>query len=177
MLRLSKDTRFLDWKINNTQYHIEQMIARLPFEPFYKTKRMVCSLGKSYPYSGQVAIGHSFDLYPPLKILMEKLNAELKTNYNSVLINWYPINTVVGIGAHSDAESALVRGQPIASISLGAPCKFILQSKDQFELVEVELKDSDVFIMGVDCQRHYTHKIPYSRMESHRISLTFREFK
>lgn len=92
MLIKSQDTRFLDWKVQNTEKHLEELIKRLPWQQFKNTKRMVCSLGKSYPYSGHVTKGHSFDYYPPLKQLMEKLNSQLGTNYNSVLLKLLSIS-------------------------------------------------------------------------------------
>lgn len=180
MLRRSLDTRFLDWKVQNTEHHLKKLIEKLPWQQFKSTKRMVCSLGKSYPYSGHITVGHSFDYYPPLKALMDKLNTELGTNFNSVLLNWYPANTYVGIGFHKDDEETLVRGQPVVSISLGCTCVFKL--KDTYkgtpkELLSVDLKDGDIFVMGSDCQHYYYHGIDYTTMLSDRISLTFRQFE
>lgn len=180
MLKKSPDTRFLDWKVNNSAIHLEKLKECLPWQQFKNTKRMVCSLGRSYPYSGHITYGHSFDLYQPLYALMQKLNAELGTNYNSVLLNWYPKDSYVGIGAHKDDESTLVKGQPVTSVSLGATCIFELKDvyKGQAnEHIKVELKDSDVFVMGADCQQYYYHYINYTKMESDRISLTFRQFE
>ena len=88
MLQKSPDTRFLTWTVNNSKDHVEKLIKILPWQRFKNTNRMVCSLGRSYPYSGHVTQGHSFDLYPPLKNLMDKLNTELNTNFNSVLLNY-----------------------------------------------------------------------------------------
>lgn len=176
MLRKAPDTRFLDWKVNNSAIHLEELKKRLPWQQFKDTKRMVCSLGRSYPYSGHITYGHSFDLYQPLKQLMDKLNAELGTNYNSVLLNWYPKDSYVGIGKHSDSEKELVSGS-VASVSLGASCDFTLENWDKTESVTVNLQDSDVFVMGNDCQKYYAHYIKYTKMESDRISLTFRQFK
>lgn len=176
MLKKAPDTRFLDWKVQNTEHHLKKLIEVLPWQQFKSTKRMVCSLGKSYPYSGHTTVGHSFDYYPPLKALMDKLNTELGTNFNSVLLNWYPKDQNVGIGRHSDSEKELIPGA-VASISLGASCDFILETWDKSESITVQLNDSDVFVMGVECQRYYVHSIPYTKMKSDRISLTFRQFK
>ena len=176
MLIKSQDTKFLDWKVNNTTVHLEELKKRLPWQQFKTTKRMVCSLGSNYGYSGHVTKGHSFDLYPPLKNLMDKLNTELGTKFNSVLLNWYPKDSYVGIGKHSDSEVSLVPNQPVASVSLGCKCDFVLESWDKTERVVVELKDSDVFVMGVNCQKFYGHSINYTKMEEDRISLTFRQF-
>ena len=180
MLRRSPDTRFLDWKVQNTEHHLKKLIEILPWQQFKSTKRMVCSLGKSYPYSGHITVGHSFDYYPPLKALMDKLNTELGTNFNSVLLNWYPANTYVGIGKHSDNEKELIANQPVASVSLGCTTDFILESSQKGEKKEhvvVQLTDGDVFVMGKACQNFYLHSCPYKQMELDRISMTFREFK
>lgn len=176
MLSKSPDTRFLEWKVNNTTAHLEELKKRLPWQQFKNTNRMVCSLGKSYPYSGHVTEGYSFDYYPPLKQLMERLNSQLGTNYNSVLLNWYPEGSYVGIGKHSDNERDLIPGT-VASVSLGANCQFTLETWDKTESVVVSLTDGDIFIMGEECQSHYGHFIPYTLMESDRVSLTFRQFK
>lgn len=107
---------------------------------------------------------------------MDKLNTELGTNFNSVLLNYYPKDQYVGIGRHSDSEKELIPGI-VASISLGASCDFVLETWDKSESITVQLNDSDVFVMGVECQRYYVHSIPYTKMVSDRISLTFRTFR
>lgn len=177
MLKQSPDTRFHQLHIQNTEHHLTELIKRIPWKPFYQTDRMVCSLGKSYPYSGQVTVGESFDYYPPLFDLMQRLNNELGTGFNSVLLNWYPKGKKVGIGKHSDDEKELVEQTPVVSISLGESTMFILRAKEGRERRELILGDGDVFIMGVDCQKHYTHECPYVLMKGDRISLTFRQFK
>lgn len=108
---------------------------------------------------------------------MHRLNKELGTNFNSVLLNWYPKDTYCGIGEHSDDEKELVPNTPVVSVSLGEETCFVLKSKDGSEVVTVTLKDGDVFMMGKECQKYYTHACPYRKMSADRISLTFREFK
>lgn len=177
MLKHSPDTQFLDWKVQNTEHHLQKLIRVIPWQRYKSSNRMVCSLGTSYSYSGHTTKGHSFDIYPPLKALIERVNKELGTNFNSILLNWYPINTKVGIGAHSDSEPEIVKGSKVLSISLGETCTFILESKDKRERIEVELNDGDVFVMGTNCQLYYLHSLPYKTMKRDRISLTFRRFK
>lgn len=177
MLEKSKDSGMMSLTVTNTQLHLQRLIERIPWKRFRTTKRMVCSLGKSYPYSGQIAVGEPFSYYPPIEKLMHRLNTELGTNFNSVLLNWYPKATWSGIGRHSDDEKELVPGTPVVSVSLGASTLFVLTSKDGKESVPITLNDGDVFIMGKDCQKYYTHECPYVKMLDDRISLTFREFK
>lgn len=187
MLSKAPDTRFVEewFHLNdNSFYYVEcislmhDLIRKLPWKPFMKTKRMVCSMGKAYPYSGQVAEATPFEVFPQLEELMKAVNECVGIDYNAILLNWYPKDKYVGIGAHADDESELVNSHPIASLSLGEPCRFILTDKfGGEEMVEVALGCGDLFLMGKDCQRYYKHAIPYGVMGGHRISLTFREFK
>lgn len=85
----SPNTGFvLGFTIQNTKEHLNNMIKKLPWKEFKNSKRMVCSLGKDYPYSGQVATAHPLSTYKPLEKLLERVNKELGTNYNSVLLNY-----------------------------------------------------------------------------------------
>lgn len=177
MLKKSADTGMLSLAVMYTDLHLQRLIDRIPWKRFRTTKRMVCSLGKSYPYSGQITVGESFNHYPPVEKLMHRLNKELGTNFNNVLLNWYPKDTYCGIGEHSDDEKELVPNTPVVSVSLGEETCFVLKSKDGSEVVTVTLKDGDVFMMGKECQKYYTHACPYRKMSADRISLTFREFK
>lgn len=177
MLKHSPDTQFLDWKVQNTEHHLQKLIRVIPWQRYKSSNRMVCSLGTSYSYSGHTTKGHSFDIYPPLKALIERVNKELGTNFNSVLLNWYPANnTRVGINFHQDNEPEIKRGSPVLSISLGESTEFVLKAIDNSELITVELKDGDVFLMGTNSQLNYLHSIPYKVMKKDRISLTLREF-
>ncbi len=180
MLLKSPDTCMLDWKIKNTKHHLEKLKRVLPWTPFKNTKRLTCSLGISYSYSGQTVFAHPFSIYPSIERLMETINERLGTNLNSVLINYYPKGEYVGIGLHKDDEKDLVPNTPVVSISLGESCDFILQDTYKgipTERIVVPLHNSDVFVMGANCQKHYYHGIDYTFMEEDRFSLTFRQFK
>lgn len=177
MLIHSPDTGFVNFQIENGEIHLRNLIKVIPWKQFYRTNRYVCSVGKSYRYSGQITEGIPFDVYPPLGHLLQRVNQHFGTNFNSILLNWYPQGTYVGIGKHSDDETELVSGQPVFSLSLGEETPFILKSKTTDEYRTVILRHGDAFMMGVDCQRYYTHECPYLMMNGDRISLTFREFK
>lgn len=178
MLKHSPDTRFLDWKVQNTEHHLQKLIRVIPWQRYKSSNRMVCSLGNSYSYSGHTTKGHSFNIYPPLKALIERVNKELGTNFNSALLNWYPGNNArSGINPHSDNEREIVRGSSVLSVSLGASVNFYLTSNDGNEQIKVQLNDGDVFLMGENAQLFYKHHIPYTVMKKDRISITFRQFQ
>jgi alkylated DNA repair dioxygenase AlkB len=184
MLKKSPDSRFLtDVVIQNSDRHLEQIIKKIPWVPFKNSERRICSLGVDYPYSGQVTKAYPWSVYPPLELLMKRINAMLGTNFNSALLNWYPAGKRSGINAHSDSESTLVKGSAVVSVSLGESCIFNFH-----EIVKggiypppitdsVELKHGDVFIMAGGCQSVYMHSIGYKLNVKDRLSITFREFK
>ena len=91
MLSKSPNTGFISndvYTIQNSSKHLENLKSRIPWQKYKNSKRLVCSLGVSYSYSGHTTIGHSFDLYPPLKKLIDSINSVLGTNYNSALLNY-----------------------------------------------------------------------------------------
>ena len=172
-----------DFQINNTLHHLEQMKRRIPWKQFKSSGRMVCSVGKDYPYSGQVASAVDWSYYPRLFDLLVAANAHLGTNFNSALLNWYPAGVRSGIGAHSDSEKELVENTPVLSISLGATCIFNFHkivkggSYPPAVTCSTQLHDGAVLLMDETCNTLFMHSIPYGVNEQERISITFREFK
>ena len=174
MLNKSPNTGFItDLEINNTDIHLENLKKVIPWQNGFSTRK-VCNIGCDYTYSGRTVKGYPFSVYKPLEKLIDKVNTHLGTNFNSILLNWYPANSRVGIWPHKDDEPELVKGSKVLSISLGESCNFILEG--QGERIVVELNDGDVFMMGNNCQQYYKHGINKVVMTSDRISLTFREF-
>lgn len=177
MLKRSPNTGFISSiTVLNTEKHLENLMRIIPWEYYKNTKRKVCSIGKEYSYSGQTQKAVDWSVYPPLKSLVDRINKELGTNFNSALLNWYETNERVGINFHQDNEPEIKRGSPVLSISLGESTEFVLKAIDNSELITVELKDGDVFLMGDNCQKFYSHCIKYKVMKRSRISITLREF-
>ncbi len=58
--------------------------------------------------------------FPDIDAMLDKVNAELGTDLNSCLIQYYPNNSS-GIRLHDDFEHVMDNNQPIAVVSLGAP--------------------------------------------------------
>jgi alkylated DNA repair dioxygenase AlkB len=186
MLIKSPDTRFVDEiLVKNVDTNLKQLTDReLPWKEFRNTNRLVMSMGRDYPYSGQVAKDVGWDTYPKLYRFMQRCNEVLGTNYNAALLNWYIAGTYTGIGAHSDAEAELVPNSTVLSLSLGASCIFNFHEIVKGEpyppkTIEksVELQSGDLFLMGRECQKHYMHSIARTKMLSDRISVTFRQFR
>ena len=80
------------------------------------------------------------------------------------------------MGWHSDDEPELGIQPIIASLSLGAPRKFVLKSRaPSGDKLEVQLTHGSLLVMRGDTQRNYKHSLPRTKKASgERINLTFR---
>ena len=129
--------------------------------------------GTAYRYSGI--------LYPPRpwpEALARVRDVTIRAcgeDFNSVLANLYRDGRD-SMGYHSDDEASLGPGPVIASLSLGAPRRFVLQHRasrgERFELV---LGDGSLLLMRGATQRCWRHALPESDCAvGERINLTFR---
>ena len=132
--------------------------------------------GTAYRYSGV--------LYPPrpwpapLARVREACGAACGEAFNSVLANLYRDGRDC-MGYHSDAEPTLGPEPVIASISLGAPRRFVMRHKrragERFELV---LGDGSLLVMRGATQRNWRHALPRTaKPVGERINLTFRRIR
>jgi alkylated DNA repair dioxygenase AlkB len=97
-----------------------------------------------------------------------------KTRFNSVLLNLYR-SAQDSMGWHSDAEPELGANPVIASVSLGAVRRFLLQHKKQRLRVALDLEPGSVLLMAGSTQRYWRHSLPKTRQPvGPRINLTFR---
>eukprot|EP00123_Amoebidium_parasiticum_P009264 comp19372_c0_seq1/m.22329 comp19372_c0_seq1/g.22329 ORF comp19372_c0_seq1/g.22329 comp19372_c0_seq1/m.22329 type:complete len:223 (-) comp19372_c0_seq1:135-803(-) len=103
--------------------------------------------------------------------------------FDVCLCNYYPDGSS-NIGWHADDERDLVRGAPIASISLGAERYFDLRSKHPISTGRgpakvinhrMTVQDGCLLLMAGDTQINYKHAVPIQKkVPNGRINLTFR---
>lgn len=132
--------------------------------------------GVVYRYSGsrwQAGAWH-----PAIAELRKRLDRELRAAFNSVLLNLYRDGND-SMGWHSDNETELGGGPLIASVSLGAPRRFVLRRRDDHRVRrEVTPAHGSVLVMSGDLQRHWQHQVPRTRRTvGARINLTFRRIQ
>lgn len=132
--------------------------------------------GASYRYSGRYFEPNSWTA--ELDAVRDRLEALLGVRFNSVLANHYRDGRD-SMGFHTDAEPELGPSSPddvlIASVSLGAARRFVLQSKATKERRVFELGEGSVLVMGGAVQRYWRHGVPKtSRKVGPRLNLTFR---
>ncbi len=111
---------------------------------------------------------------PTLLDVRERVEALAVARFNSVLLNLYR-DGQDSMGWHSDDEPELGRNPVIASISLGAARRFLLQHKKRRLRLEWSLEDGDMLVLGGTTQHCWRHHVPKTRQPvGPRINLTFR---
>ncbi len=80
------------------------------------------------------------------------------------------------VAPHNDKLADLVRGEPIALLSLGATRRMTIRSKEPpRRLLHRDLEAGSLLVMSWETQLHYDHGIPKQRVPvAPRISLAFR---
>lgn len=114
---------------------------------------------------------------PLLEELKTSVEQQCKTNFNSVLINYYRTGSD-HMSWHCDDEKELGPNPTIASLSFGERRRFQLKHKMNkgLEVVTIE-PDSGSLIVMKDCtQEYWNHRIvKTSKQIGPRINLTFRQ--
>lgn len=111
-----------------------------------------------------------------LKQILDRVNARLSSEFNSVLVNRYLDGTKT-IGAHSDDERYLDRSRKlVVGLSFGATRTFRIRDKQTRKIVlDVEQEPGMLVGMEGEFQSEFVHEIPRrSRVSEPRVSLTFR---
>jgi len=145
----------------------------------HSSPRLSCWIGD--PGTGYRYSGSHFEPrpWPPgLLSLRERLSRELGIAFNSVLANLYRDGGDC-MGWHSDDEAELGPAPVIASVSLGAPRRFVLKHRSQPQhRLELVLPHGSLLVMSGTTQRNYRHALPRTaRPVGERINLTFRRIR
>lgn len=142
------------------------------------TSRKVAWYGNAgYEYTYSNITRHAIPFTKQLLELKEIVEAATGNSFNSCLLNLYH-NGNEGMSWHSDNEKELGNSPIIASVSLGAPRKFIFKHKINKEKREVVLQNGSLLVMKGSTQTHWLHALPKTKVEKNaRINLTFRTIK
>jgi len=125
-----------------------------------------------YRYSGQTLEPRPFA--PELRTVVDRAAEYAGVPFNHVLANRYRSGDD-SMGMHSDDEPELGEQPQVASVSLGAPRRFVLAPRGKGERMSLVLSSGSLLVMGGACQRRYRHGIPKDPgAEGERISLTLR---
>lgn len=130
--------------------------------------------GLSYRYSGLTLSGEGWP--EPLAELCAAVSETAGVAFNSVLCNLYRDGRDY-MGWHADDERELGPEPCIASLSLGAPRRFLLRPREgsRVSRQEIMLAPGSLLLMRGDLQHHWQHQLPKAlRVREPRINLTFR---
>lgn len=138
--------------------------------------RLVAWVGEPealYRYSGTVHEPAPFG--PVLRALCSRVSACVQAPFNSVLCNLYR-DGQDAMGMHADNEPELGDEPVIASLSLGAPRRFVLRHRQAGHTqADLTLTDGSLLVMRGTTQRFYKHGLPRQRsVHLPRMNLTFR---
>lgn len=128
-----------------------------------------------YTFSGNTINAHPWT--DELVAIRDRLSLLEGVEFNSVLVNYYRDGSD-SVAFHADDEPELgptdddVR---IASVSLGAPRRFVLKALEDGSRREWKLGAGALLVMGGTLQRTHVHAIPKTkRPVGPRMNLTFR---
>src|SRR5262249_30129881 len=128
--------------------------------------------GIVYQYSGVTHQG--LEWTPELLEVKRGVEAIAETPFNSLLVNLYRDGRD-SLSYHADNERELGPNPVVASVSLGAVRKFVLQHAGSKETLSFLLAPGSLLIMGGTCQHYWRHAVPKTKaVVGERINLTFR---
>jgi len=130
--------------------------------------------GLAYTYSKIKMISPGWT--PALLDLKEKLETDLKTKFNSVLVNYYRDGND-HMSWHTDNEKELGKNPVIASLSFGETRRFTLKHRFDVnvEPLVLDLPSQSLLVMKGELQENWVHRISKStKITSPRLNLTFR---
>ncbi len=111
---------------------------------------------------------------PLLNQLRRQAETFTASPFNSVLANRYA-DGLQYMSWHADDETALGPEPIIASISVGAPRRFLFKHKKDGRKLEIVLSDGSLLVMSGRLQQEWLHALPKTRKPLDlRINLTFR---
>ncbi|MBW4422746.1 MAG: alpha-ketoglutarate-dependent dioxygenase AlkB [Myxacorys californica WJT36-NPBG1] len=130
--------------------------------------------GCDYLYSKTVLLQPS-PWADPLQWLREKIEDHTGYRYHIVIGNRYR-NGKDSIGWHADKEPTMGEKPAIASISLGATCRFSIKPKgSRGETQHFELEHGSLIFMRPGCQSTHVHQVSKTAKPlGERINWTFR---
>jgi alkylated DNA repair dioxygenase AlkB len=128
-----------------------------------------------YTYSGLTLSPVSFP--PTMKKIRRRLEDKLGVQFPICLLNFYR-NGNDYISPHSDDETELGPTPTIASISVGAERKLVLQHIPSKKMKEIILPNGSLFLMAGRTQQFFKHGVPKDKecLKS-RVNLTFRTYR
>ena len=137
--------------------------------------RLQCWIGDEgcdYKYSGKILNRQNWS--KELMLIRKKIAKETKTDFNSVLVNYYR-DGKDSMGWHSDDEKELGPNPTIASISFGSERNLHFRNKITKETISIPQTHGCLIVIDGRTQKNWQHSIKKTqKIIGPRINLTFR---
>lgn len=132
--------------------------------------------GNNYTYSGIKSEPNPWN--KGLNYIKMEVEKVAKTNFNSVLLNWYRDGDDY-LSWHADDEKELGENPVIASVNFGQTRDFVLRRNDNQSIkIVIPLKHGTLLIMRGETQHFWQHSVPKrKKVTGSRINLTFRNIR
>ena len=186
LLHLIENTTQTPWEVLKTQAQLApapgffnnvgwQQNRVFVYGKWHLTPRLTAwqsEAGAAYRYSG--LMHPATPMTPLMANLKNRIESATGCRFNSVLLNWYR-SGADAMGLHADNEPELGPNPTIASVSLGATRKFILQHNASKTKHALLLTHGSLLVMRGALQHHWKHNLPRAlKVMEGRINLTFR---
>jgi alkylated DNA repair dioxygenase AlkB len=119
------------------------------------------------------ALDDAADLHPVLEEMRAALDARYATRFERLSVAFYRDGRD-SVAWHGDRVARRMPEALVATVSVGAPRKFLLRPTGGGESIPLSLGRGDLLVMGGSCQRTYQHAIPKVSRADPRIAIMFR---
>jgi alkylated DNA repair dioxygenase AlkB len=111
--------------------------------------------------------------HPLLEHIRRTLSRHYGEDLTRVSLGYYR-NGQDSVAWHGDYVARQLASAVVATVSVGAPRRFMLRPKGGGASVALSLGWGDLLVMGGSCQRTWQHCVPKQRQAQPRISIMFR---
>lgn len=111
--------------------------------------------------------------HPVIPELIAGLSARYGVPLDKVSAGWYR-DGKDSVAFHGDRVAREREDAIVATISLGAPRRFLIRPRGGGSAHAFSLGQGDLVVMGGSCQRTWEHAVPKTRSAMPRIALMFR---
>ena len=111
--------------------------------------------------------------HPLIEAMRLTLSARYGEDFRRVSLAWYRHGDD-SVAWHGDRVARRMESALVATVSLGAPRRFLLRPYGGGKSTHYNLGWGDLFVMGGTCQRTFQHSVPKVVRAEPRIALMFR---
>lgn len=115
------------------------------------------------------------DVHPVVPEMIDCLSRRYGVRLDQVSAGWYRDGND-SVAYHGDRVARERDEAIVATVSLGAPRRFLIKPKSGGKARSFSLGHGDLVVMGGSCQRTWEHAVPKAASAGPRIALMFRHF-